>query len=80
MRVCKTSNVQLHIVAVSYAHAQTWQPYYPVNQFIYNGFDFKAIPYSSHHNGTLAFAGRIVPAKESSKNKYRKMRGEYGRL
>jgi len=63
LRVCKTSKVQLHIVAVSYAHAQTWQPYYPVNQFIYNGLDFKAIPYSSHHNGTLAFAGRIVPAK-----------------
>lgn len=63
LRVCKMSSVPLHIVAISHAHAQAWQPYYPVNQFIYNGLDFKTIPYRSHHNGTLAFAGRIAPSK-----------------
>ncbi len=63
LRACKMSNASLHIVAVSHAHAQAWQPYYPVNQFIYNGLDFKAVPYSSHHNGTLVFAGRIVSHK-----------------
>ncbi len=63
LRVCQSSNSPLTLVAVSHAHAQTWQPYYPVSHVIYNGLDTTTMPHCAHHNGTLAFAGRISPQK-----------------
>ena len=63
LRLCKTQDLSLKVVALSHAHAQLWQPYYPVSQVIYNGLDFEAIPRGLSHDGTLAFVGRIDPSK-----------------
>jgi len=63
LRVCQSSNIPLTLVGVSHAHAQAWQPYYPVSHVIYNGLDTTSMPHCAHHNGTLAFAGRISPQK-----------------
>ena len=60
---CKIRRISLNIVGVSQAHIQQWQPYYPVNHYIYNGCDFATIPYGAWHDGTLAFVGRISPTK-----------------
>jgi UDP-glucose:tetrahydrobiopterin glucosyltransferase len=63
LRVCQSRKIPLTLVAVSHAHAQAWQAYYPVSHVIYNGLDTITMPHCAHHNGTLAFAGRISPQK-----------------
>ena len=64
MQGCRQHNRSLHFVACSQAHAKMWENYYPVRQIVYCRFDTRTFPpYSTAHEGRLAFVGRISPTK-----------------
>ncbi len=64
IRFCHKRGRLLQLVAGSQAHARSWHAYHPVRQVIYYRFDTATLPpYSTTHDGTLAFAGRIDPTK-----------------
>jgi UDP-glucose:tetrahydrobiopterin glucosyltransferase len=64
IKICHKNGHLLQIVAGSQAQAQLWQVHHPVRQVIYYRFDTEALPpWSTTHEGTLAFVGRIDPSK-----------------